>query len=263
MNDQNMIYSIETFNKEFANEFSDLKVIHLNIVSLNKNHAQLECFLSSLTIQFDVIILSEIRNINLNLFSNIFSDMEFIFMTSATSVVGGIGIYVKKSFSYIHRVDLQINNCETESVFLELKSKKKNTVIGGVYRHPRDNFDVFAKTFQRLCDVINDENKYFICMGDFNINLLNKKIKKIYEYELDLNLLSITQLIKGPTRENDDSATLIDHIYVNNSNMYHVGILHASISDHYPIFLLSKQNLQLKSGRPFVRIYAKNAMNDF
>ena len=55
----------------------ELSIFHINIRSLNKNHRRLIYFLQSLDITFDVIVLSEIWNYNLDFYHNIFSDYCF------------------------------------------------------------------------------------------------------------------------------------------------------------------------------------------
>jgi len=259
-----MSYSIDEFNDTFhKHNSSEIKIIHFNIVSLNKNHANLECTINSLSCEFNIIILSEIRNINLALFVNMFPNFEFIYDTPQNSVVGGLGIFINRSLNYSHRSDIKIKNSESESVFIELKSKTKNLVVGGIYRHPRSNFDSFTKEYINCCSLVQRENKNIVCLGDFNINLKEKHNRKIFDYDFNLKLNNIFQLIKDETRVTASSKTLIDHIYTNNVDGYHYGVLESNLSDHHGIFLISKNNLNLQCGRPFVRIYSKKALKNF
>jgi len=99
----------DEFNRFYESESGvELSVFHMNIRSLNKNHRGLSLFLYSLNVDFDVIVLSEIWNYNLQFYHNIFANYNFYFFVSETSNVGGVGIYVKNTFD-VHVLDyLQI-----------------------------------------------------------------------------------------------------------------------------------------------------------
>jgi len=55
----------------------DISVFHLNIRSLNKNHVNLFTFLQLLNIQFDIIVLSEIWNYNLDFYHTLLRTTRF------------------------------------------------------------------------------------------------------------------------------------------------------------------------------------------
>lgn len=71
----------------------------MNIRSLNKNRSKLYNLLHSLDLTFDVIVLSEIWNCNLDLCNNLFGGYTFFFDVPADTVVGGVGRYVRNCFS--------------------------------------------------------------------------------------------------------------------------------------------------------------------
>lgn len=79
-------------------EFHDVSVFHSNIHSLNKNSHALFIFLLTLNLKFDVIVLSEIWNYNLELFRNLFPDYTFYWEFCSPSNIGGIDVYVKNNF---------------------------------------------------------------------------------------------------------------------------------------------------------------------
>ena len=65
---------------------------------------------------------------------------------------GGCGIFIKSSLQYIPRTDLdrkvKDNNTEVEMKWVEIldrKDKKKNKIIGVIYRHPRRKYIGFIK----------------------------------------------------------------------------------------------------------------------
>ena len=87
-------------------------------------------------------------------------------------------------------------------------------------------------------------------MGDFNINLLNcNHHMETHDYVDTMFSNSLIPQITKPTRITPTTATLIDTIYSNDIlgeyNQLH-GIFYTDISDHLPIFLLTKLNNDIK-----------------
>ena len=80
-------------------------------------------------------------------------------------------------------------------------------------------------------------------MGDFNIdlmkycncNVINQFLSAIYAY-------SFLPLIDKPSRITDSSFSLIDNIFTNNFNSdISSGLFVNDISDHFPVFQISKK----------------------
>ena len=87
-------------------------------------------------------------------------------------------------------------------------------------------------------------------MGDFNINLLNyDHHMETHDYVDTMFSNSLIPQITKPTRLTPTTATLIDNIYSNDIlgeyNQLH-GIFYTDISDHLPIFRLTKLNNDIK-----------------
>jgi len=76
-----------------------LSIFHLNIHSLNKNCLDLYQFIQSVTLDFDVIVLSEIWSYNIDLYRNLFVDYTLYYDLPLSSCVGGVGIYVKNTLN--------------------------------------------------------------------------------------------------------------------------------------------------------------------
>ena len=118
--------------------------------------------------------------------------------------------------------------------------KKKNLIIGCVYRHPTSNISVQDFTNLHLDTILQKnslENKQCALMGDFNVDLL--KIESNNESNLFYNNLSsrfFTPYILQPTRLH--SKTLIDNIFFNSLEYQSIsGNLLIEISDHLIQFL--------------------------
>jgi hypothetical protein len=67
-----------------------LKIFHLNIRSLNRNHNALIALLASLGLQFDIIVLSELWVYNLELFENMLPSYSFHFQIDDANQSSGI-----------------------------------------------------------------------------------------------------------------------------------------------------------------------------
>ena len=99
--------------------------------------------------------------------------------TDTESANGGTLLYISKSINYINRQDLNLYKTkELEMTFIEiiLPKKKRNLVVGTIYRHPCMDVDEFNTQYlPKILSKISKEvkQKDFVLMGDFNIDLLN------------------------------------------------------------------------------------------
>ena len=239
-------YDIKEFNACKIDKLSSFGFIHINIASLNKHIDDLKLILSMLTHEIDVIGISEhkIQKDNDKPAVNIKIPgyQEFLFQPIETTH-GGTGFYLKDQIDYIQRTDLDFNSVgDFESLFVEIKfPKKKNLVIGCIYRHPTSKIPIqeFNQCFvEPLLQKINSENKQCILMGDFNIDLL--KCESHEDSNAFLNNLSssfFTPYVLQPTRL--ASKTLIDNIFFNSLEYQsYSGNILIEIADHLIQFLI-------------------------
>ena len=84
------------------------------------------------------------------------------------------------------------------------------------------------------------EDKISYLMGDYNINLLNYSSQSLTSDFVDrMHSYSFFSLITRPTRITENSATLIDNIFVNKPYLSSFqAILVTDISDHLPIMYI-------------------------
>ena len=175
--------------------------------------------------------------------SNVNIDNYIYEYTHTESSKGGTLLYIDKSLKYKLRKDLNLNKPkEIESTFIEIiETKKKNTVIGCIYKHPKVPVKEFLNDYlQPLLIKLSFEKKEVILMGDFNINFLNCNTDKDTSDYIDtLYSHSFYPTINSPTRITPTSKTLIDNIFYNNaSNNIISGNIATSISNHLTQFLL-------------------------
>ena len=102
-----------------------------------------------------------------------------------------------------------------------------------------------------ILNKINTEGKRLVLLGDFNINLLEYKVKNEVKNFVDIlqsNLIAPT--INLPTRISAQSSTLIDNIFISlfNSEIY-AGNLLVGISDHMPQVIIISNEFEKSNNR--------------
>ena len=61
------------------------------------------------------------------------------YSSGTLSSKGGATIFAKDTLNIVERDDLNTLTKEFESIWIEIKNKKKNIVVGCIYRHPHNN----------------------------------------------------------------------------------------------------------------------------
>ena len=143
---------------------------------------------------------------------------EFVHTPTKTQC-GGAAIFIKTGIEYeiLNNLTLSLENM-SESVFIEIKNeKKKNLVIGCIYRHhtPVAEFlDTYLKN--TLHSLMKSKNTCAV-LGDFNIDLIKYGECQMSDRFYDqLSSYGFRPLILQPTRISPNSSTLIENIFMNN-----------------------------------------------
>ena len=144
----------------------------------------------------------------------------------AETANGGVLLYIKKVTNYKLRPNLMIyKKRKLESVFIEIFQKdSKNIAVECMYRHPCMQHNEFNDEYLKpLPEKLIGENKEYILLGDFSIDLLkcdsNKNVSDFLDIIYSTNLLpNITSF----TRLSSRSQISIDNILnsVINDEMY-------------------------------------------
>ena len=229
--------------------FDELAVLSLNIRSIHKNVDKINESISEYY-NYDVINLNE-TSCNMSKLANGADDLLIdgfhppIHQSPARTSCrgGGLLTYVNKRVCNTGDIesiksDLQ-PNISGELLITKIKSckKHKNTVlIVNVYRSPSSqNVAEFVKILDENLFKLRKHIKKLVLMADdFDIDLL--------KYSTDINSQSLidtaashgfAQVISRPTRITDHSATLIDHIFINNVNkLVSSSVVSIDLSDH-------------------------------
>ncbi len=241
-NDKCKYHCSDTFN-DLTHQINqdNLSLIHFNSRSLNKNLDSITDYLKTLDHKFPLLAFSETwLNDNNSLPSlNDIPGYTVAHCHRRFKRGGGVALYISNEFNFKIRHDLNLTNCEDyESIFVEIESYPKHTIIGVIYRPPDKCPQPFINNLATTINLINREKlPSFIC-GDFNINLLNTFTHQDSNDFLNtFYSASFYPLIDKPTRVTTRTASLIDNIFCNILNCKITpGILYNDITDHFPIF---------------------------
>ena len=223
----------------------NLRVLQLNIRSLPNKIDQLTDLLRTLkenNQEVDLILLCETFINDVNLMQCTLSNYYFEEIHRKNKSGGGVGIFINKRLKYKSRSDITIfNEGIFESIFLEIKSNKKNIIVGSVYRIPNTNEKLFIDKYNQIMSKLSLENKDVIIGADQNMDFLKYGVHTNTANFLNTNLnYGILPTINKPTRVTHTSATLIDNIFVKSAHVYNSKsfILTTDLSDHFPCLLL-------------------------
>ena len=155
-------------------------ILHLNIASLNKHVDGLSNLISLMKLNFPIIDLSE-HKIGLNTPINNISLPGYAFCFDETkSNHGGTGFFINEMYLYTKQSDLNILlDKNLELIFIELKlPQKRNFLSGFIYKHLHMSISDFNLTYLTpLLEKLNNEDKLYFLMGDFNIDLMKMDSK--------------------------------------------------------------------------------------
>ena len=268
-----------SFNKVIkSHNQKALKIIHLNIRSLNKHKLLLKTYLENLKYTFDLIVLSETGNVKVEEIENIFQNYKLYVDLPKTGrgSKGGVGILVnKQSFNQIEELYdnnslkqyCNCSNCLIENKWLKLISNNKTYILGSIYRHPNGNMKHFSEGLNEILSKV-DKNTTCIVAGDINIDLLKQQNRNVDMYLETLMEHNLQPYICIPTRITEHSATVIDHINVRipaNQMFTKIssGNLINDISDHLPNFFIMDCDIHKTKERPLIRLYNEKNIKEY
>ena len=262
---QNYDTSLE-FNKAMHSQHN-ISLLHTNICSSEHKLNDFMYYVNNLNIQFSFIGISETWANKFNdHILNIHNYNHEQCIRSNKKKGGGTSLYIHNDIQYKTRLDLSLPKTQYESIFIEVEqpifSTSRNTIVGEIYKPPSSKLKHFNKELEKLLIKIKKEKKYAILMGDYNVDTLSEMNNKSKPTQDFINIFSsyyYHKLINHPTRERNQSVTLIDNIYTNIPDCYNTctsGVLKFfSQSDHYPIF--TTRNI-VKTTKPKIQRSRRN-----
>ena len=134
---------------------------------------------------------------------------------------GGVSIFVRDHLTFRPRNDLSIMQPFMECSFIEIQYNSIKYLIGGIYRMPDTDINLFTEHFNNVIEPLNSTHK-LILLGDYNVDLLkDDSDRNNLEICMQSNYLMPT--IHAPTRvslcitqngEERLSSTLRDNIFI-------------------------------------------------
>ena len=272
----NTSYFLPSEAKNFlqTSTINTFSVLHLNIRSMSKNFENLKQLLVTINYTFKIICLTETWCQTQHLKTNsLYHLPEYTIIHQNRNSFhkgGGVCMFLHNSIIHKIRPDLSINDSDTESLSVEIINKSsKNIIVNVVYRPPGGAIKPFKKFLKDIIIKNKKTSKSLYIVGDLNLNALdyecNSKVKNFFNLIFQQGLIPV---INKPTRITKKSATAIDHIMTNTFVDADIttGIIKTDISDHFPIFLISKTqgiNIYPQKSSILKRHINKNSINDF
>ena len=201
------------------NNDSDLNIVQLNIRGLISKQGKLcnEIKGNNNSYMVHVFILNETWVTKANEHMIHIPNYKFICKHRTNKKGGGVGLLVHDKLQFRARNDIRLDyDSDLEYQFIELKSRKRNILVGSMYRPPQSKEKEFLKDYRKLTEIMGHQKDKEIVIGiDHNMDFLkasrHTNTQKFLDYNLEINLLPV---ITKPTRITDTSATLIDNILI-------------------------------------------------
>ena len=159
-----------------------------------------------------------------------------------------MAVLVRYGIQHKKRKDLEsMDEKEVESTFIEMMAKNgKKFIVGSLYRAPNMKADNFVNYIEKTVNKVKVDrgSKEFIMGMDHNLNLLKANHHKKMGQFLDLMTdLGMTPTITRPTRLTNNTATLIDNVFIGGNLQWNFEsyLIIADISDHLLSLILLKQ----------------------
>lgn len=210
------------------------KLGHINVRSLIPSLMDLSYILT--TKSFDVMAVTETWLTSQIPSNTLHIDGFSFYRRDRIGRGGGIGAFVK---SELHSEILDIPEFDTNEVeMLWLRVNLGNlgnsrTLLGVIYRPPQRSIEKFLTIIDNTLSFLVPTYDTIILTGDLNVNFLvhNKVTTCFQSYGLQL-------MLNEPTRITDNSATLLDPIFLNDPEICEVaGTYNAdSFSDHLLVY---------------------------
>lgn len=147
-------------------------------------------------------------------------------------------MYIDYTFNY--KVLEKCSNESFQALWIEIILPKNANIICGVIYRQHDAPDRFLSYLDQTIEKFSALRKPVCLMGEININLLRYETSKFAQsLLLSLRSLNLIPTIDQPTRVHNNSATLIDNIFVNIlEDDFVSGNTISDISDHYSQFCI-------------------------
>lgn len=187
-----------------------MKIGHLNVRSLPAHFAAVKDLI--VIEAYDVFALTETwlyPGCDYSLFC--IEHYSHFFTGRITRTGGGVGIYVRDGYSVEVVMDEVLSFIE--QLWVRIRCKDMVMMVGVIYR-PDIGMPSFLDTLDATLSSFVPLTENLICLGDFNIDLLDFLGQYRGRYLSLIESFGLRQVIEAATRVTSTSASLIDHIIV-------------------------------------------------
>ena len=132
---------------------------------------------------------------------------------------GGVCIFVQESLRYV-RIDLEkyCKDKDFEVCAIKIHFNTKSACIIAIYRAPSGKFDLFLSKLDTILKKLHTVTIEYIICGDINIDYLVDSDRKS-QLEALLKTYNLKSAVNFPTHTQKHSATTIDNIFIDISQM--------------------------------------------
>lgn len=259
------IFDINNKLKPFRNF---INLAHLNSVSIPLHRD--EIYRIILKTKFDIICFSE-TNIKKDTPAYRYNFPGYkLFHVDREGPCGGVGVLIRSDWAHnAKKINVNFNQLQPECIFIELVINKIKVCIGVLYKSPNVRYGVFRDIIEILAFL---STKYEHCFftGDWNIdNLATESPDFKFLKNNIFEPLSLTQIVKSPTRITKSSSRLIDIILTNSPDniKFTDSADFPGVSDHklvYCSYSLKKPKVapQIVKRRDFRNFVSEKFIND-
>lgn len=212
-------------------------LIHLNIRSINKNFEELLCYLTTLNVMFDIIILSECRSTIYEVYS--IPGYDYHPVAQRLNTFDSLAIFTRSN-TIQNPIINSIPCTSANLISVKMSLYSQSFEILACYRSPSSNIKQFTSELYNILDHLCD-NTHTIMVGDININIIDAhRNNSSFNYVSNLLARNFTPAIEQPTRVEKNSSTCIDHIFIKSKvplKLFKSAVLNIKITDHFPVII--------------------------
>lgn len=227
-----IINNISNFNNIHLNKQHNYKILHINIRSISKNIDELAIFLNQLSLNFEIIVLTETHYVyDPQIFK--LDGYNILYNEGTLNRNDGVIVLIKPTLRYTYNI---VNIGEIRALQLNVTKNEKNFIITAIYRSPSTCPKNFNIQLLKYMDGIKGGDMHII-VGDINIDILSDN-DYIEEYKNIMSAHGFISYINKHTRP--QSKTCLDHFFIksslhNDDSKIRSYIFEYDITDHYPI----------------------------
>ena len=253
-------HRINEIFQSHTNSSKGITILNQNIRSFDKNFDEFSVYFQNYLAKIDVITFSE------TWFTDaICSPIPFYDGYHTVRPIrkgGGVSIYVKNGYrsSKLNKLSGIYSTFEVCATVVKINEAFELCVVA-LYRPPDTSISDFFLEFGEYLSHNFADTSNVVITGDFNIdispdNISGNELSNLFQCYL------YHSLINKPTRIQNQSQTIIDHMWSNMNIQFKSYILETDMSDHFTIALSFQVELSKKFILKSFRVHSEDAIEN-